>query len=815
VIGSERLATLVFSATAADARWTLDGRPLRPTSRDGRFVYRPERLRDGKHILVVSRSSRFLGSTRRVFTFTVDTAPPTLRLDGPAVAQRGHRFDVGGLLEPGALLARDGAPVPVAPDGRFRLRGESPRRGFVLQATDKAGNSSRWRVPVTVVPRRPREPIRGVHVTAYAWADADLRKGIMALVRAGRINAVQLDLKDESGEVGWASGVPLARQIGAQLDIYDLPEALRQLHALGVRVIGRIVCFRDPIHARAAWQAGRTAEVIQAPDGTPYAKYGGFTNFAHPAVRSYNIRLAVAAAKLGVDEILYDYVRRPDGPRSSMTFPGLKGEPEAAIASFLAESRAALAKTDVLLGASVFGVAATRPEEVGQDIRAMARHVDYIAPMLYPSHWGPGEYDVPDPNGQPYDIVFRSSADFVKHVRGTGARVVNWLQDFSYGREYGSDQVRAQIGASRAAGVDEFILWDAAVTYTAEALAPTAATPAVGVSTAGPERAPMPVRLPDPRPTPKAKLPRTSRARPTPSAQPLPGLPPNELGQVPIVMHHMIRADRVGEYDQTPEEFRAELDYLWEHGYTPVNVGELIRGDLDVPRGTTPVAFTFDDATTYQLDFARDGTVAPATAVGIMLEFARTHPGFVPKGTFYVNRTPFGSDTVARRALRWLTARGFEIGNHTHSHVPLRTLTDDEVRKQLWRGEDLIRKILPGYEVTSVALPLGSMPRRAGLAVQGSWQQKRYGPYGVMLVGANPAHSPYAKSFDRGAIPRIRTSHGGWQGEVDFAFSYWMKELERNPESRYVSDGDSATITVAGGAKGEVRNEFAARVRTR
>ena len=127
--------------------------------------------------------------------------------------------------------------------------------------------------------------------------------------------------------------------------------------------IGSLVCFRDPIHAQAAWKAGRRAEVVQAPDGSPYAKYGGFTNFVHPAVRTYNIALAVAAAKLGVDEILYDYVRRPDGPRSSMSFPGLKGEPEAAIASFLAESRAALAKTDVLLGASVFGVAATRPED--------------------------------------------------------------------------------------------------------------------------------------------------------------------------------------------------------------------------------------------------------------------------------------------------------------------------------------------------------------------------------------------------------------------------------------------------------------------
>jgi len=815
VIGREQLGTLAFSATDADASWTLDGRPVRPVARAGRFVYRPSRLGDGKHTLVVSRSSPFFGSTRETFTFTVDTDAPTLRLDRPAVVQQGVPLVVQGTLEPGARLERNGVRIRVEPDGRFTLGAESPTRSFVLDATDEAGNSSRWRVPVTVVPRRPKQPIRAVHVTAYGWADADLRKGIMALVEAGKINAVQLDLKDESGEVGWASGVPLAKRLGAQLDIYDLPEALRQLHALGVRVIGRIVCFRDPIQARAAWQAGRRAEVIQAPDGSPYAKYGGFTNFAHPAVRTYNIDLAVAAAKLGIDEILYDYVRRPDGPRSSMSFPGLKGDPEAAIASFLAESRAALARTGVLLGASVFGVAATRPEEVGQDIPAMARHVDYIAPMLYPSHWGPGEYDVPDPNGQPYEIVLRSTADFVKQVRATGARVVNWLQDFSFGRDYGPAQVRAQIAASRAAGVEEFILWDAAVTYTAEALAPTAETPALGMSTAAPTGAPMPVRLPGAKPPANAKTGAAPRTRSAPSAQPLPGLPPNELGQVPVVMHHMIRSDRVGEYDQTPAEFRAELDYLWRHGYAPMNVGDLIAGDLNVPKGTTPVAFTFDDATTYQIDFTRDGRVAPATAVGIMLEFARTHTGFVPKGTFYVNRTPFGNDTLAKRALAWLTTHGFEIGNHTRSHVPLGTVGDAEVRRQLWQGEELIRKLLPGYEVTSVALPLGSMPRREQLAVQGSWQGKRYGPYGVMLVGANPAPSPYARSFDRGGIPRIRSSHAGWQGEPDFAFSYWMKELERNPGSRYVSDGDPDAITVLRGSENDVRAKFAGRVRTR
>jgi hypothetical protein len=308
---------------------------------------------------------------------------------------------------------------------------------------------------------------------------------------------VELDLKDESGEVGWASGVPFARRIGAQLDIYDLKETVDRLHALGVRVIGRLVCFRDPIHAQAAWEAGRRNEVVQSADGGLYAGYGGFTNFANPRVRKYNVDLAVAAAKLGVDEILYDYVRRPDGPLGSMRFPGLEGKPEASIASFLAETRAALDGTGALLGASVFGVAASRPDDVAQRIPLMARHVDYVAPMLYPSHWRPNEYDVADPNGQPYDIVLRATRHFQRQVRGTGARVVNWLQDFSLGRDYGADEVRAQIEASRDAGVEDFLLWDAAVTYTADALDATAAVPALGLATEPPRDAAMPVRLPD------------------------------------------------------------------------------------------------------------------------------------------------------------------------------------------------------------------------------------------------------------------------------------------------------------------------------
>jgi hypothetical protein len=496
LIGLAALPGLEFSARATTASWTLDGRPVRPERRGDRHVYRPSALADGEHVLVVSRNGRLFASARRTLRFRVDTTAPILRLSRPAVVHAGEPLLVRGRLEPGSRLLRGREVIAVGEDGTFALGASPAPRSFEVLAVDAAGNRSRWRVPVTVAPRRPKARLRSVHVTAYGWANDELRAGVMALVKAGKINAIELDLKDEAGEIGFNPPLARARRIKAALPIYDLGETVADLHAQGVRVIGRLVCFRDPILAASAWKDGRRNEVIQTPGGEPYAGYGGFSNFAHPAVRKYNIDVAVAAAKLGVDEILYDYLRRPDGPVDSMVFPGLRGSPEAAIVRFLAESKAALAGTDTLVGASVFGVAATRPEEVAQDIPKMAEEVDYIAPMVYPSHWGPGEYEVGDPNGEPYQIVFRSIEDFISQVRGTGARVVPWLQDFSLGRDYGPNEVRAQVKAARDAGADEFILWDAAVTYTEEGLDTGAVRPALGIDTRPPANAPGPIRLP-------------------------------------------------------------------------------------------------------------------------------------------------------------------------------------------------------------------------------------------------------------------------------------------------------------------------------
>ena len=141
-------------------------------------------------------------------------------------------------------------------------------------------------------------------------------------------------------------------------------------------------------------------------------------------------------------------------------------------------------------------------------------------------------------------------------------------------------------------------------------------------------------------------------------------------------MHHEIRDDRVGDYDQTPAEFRTELERLWSQGYWPVRASDLALGRLgSVPAGKTPVVLTFDDSTQYQFSYDARGNIKPDTAIGILLDFKRQHPAFPLAGTFYVNREPFAGVARGKEMLQWLVDHGFELGNHTKDHVPFNELS--------------------------------------------------------------------------------------------------------------------------------------------
>jgi len=441
---------------------SLDGEPLEGIAErtDDGYVWRTDdALTVGDHRLELMVPRPILPAARFAWDFNVDAVPPTI--DVPTTLFDPMPMDepvvIEGTVDTDATLTADGDDVPIDDEGRFRVEYDAPPPGpILLAATDAAGHETKVEVFAPV----ERPMTRGVHMTAISWAEDDLRGQVFDMLEAGIINAVELDIKDEGGVVGWSSKNPIAREVGAIEEHYDLAEAVAELKERGAYVIGRVVAFRDPKLAQGAWAAGRKDWVLQSTDGQPFAAYGGFTNFMQEDVRAYNIDLALEAIDAGVDEILWDYIRRPEGELSSMVIPGLQGRVEDAVVDFLADAHQQVRSAGALQGASVFGVATLEPESIGQSIPRIARAVDYIAPMVYPSLWGPGQHRVPDPPRDPYAIVARSVADFMKKSRGTGVRMVPWLQDFSLnGVQYGDLQVAEQVRATYDLGLDSWLLW--------------------------------------------------------------------------------------------------------------------------------------------------------------------------------------------------------------------------------------------------------------------------------------------------------------------------------------------------------------------
>jgi hypothetical protein len=448
-----------------------------------RLVYQPGSLPDGERTVAIGRvdleaedDDAGEPEVLHEWTFAVDATPPELALtepDGAVIA--GQPLTVAGETEPGATVEVAGTSTTAGEDGRFEVELDAaPDGDLQLVAIDEAGNRTADDVALVAVPSRAEvDEVRAVHVSFCGWAAPSLKEPVMQLAADGVINAIQLDLKDETGKIGHDTDVEMATLVGAdQPDCkVDLPAAIEELHGLGLPVIGRIVAFADPVLAGWAWDNGERDWVIQTAEGEKFVgKYAGFSNFAHPDIVDYTIDVAEEAAAMGVDHILWDYIRKPDGPVEQFEFVGLETTPEEAIVEFTRQADERLAPYGVQHGASVYGVSADRPWEVAQDIEALSDHLDYVAPMIYPSHWGPGEYDVADPLMQPYDMVAATLEVWLEVTEGKRARVMPWLEDSNYPIRLGfpdrARYLREQIEATYDAGIPEWMLWDSAVAYT-------------------------------------------------------------------------------------------------------------------------------------------------------------------------------------------------------------------------------------------------------------------------------------------------------------------------------------------------------------
>jgi hypothetical protein len=313
------------------------------------------------------------------------------------------------------------------------------------------------------------DEIRGVHVTMALASIPGKIDEYLSLTKHG-LNTLELDIKDENGEVGFRKPkVPLAREVGAAKDYYDPVEVAQKAHAAGVYLIGRIVCFEDPVLSE---NAPRYA--IRTTSGGVWTTAAGlgWVNQYDKRVWDYNVALGKAAAKAGFDEIQFDYVRFPtDGDLSAAVFHGKTDQSKTeVITSFAKYAGEQLKPLGVRVSADVFGLSATRNMGIGQRPKKLGAYLDTIYPMVYPSHFGPGEYNLPDPNAQPGRTVGLALRDFDRQLTGLDTRIVPWLQDFSLGRTYSLADVQDQIEAARDAGAEGYLLWNAAGLYTRAAL---------------------------------------------------------------------------------------------------------------------------------------------------------------------------------------------------------------------------------------------------------------------------------------------------------------------------------------------------------
>ncbi|MCP2338180.1 polysaccharide deacetylase family protein [Actinomadura rupiterrae] len=266
----------------------------------------------------------------------------------------------------------------------------------------------------------------------------------------------------------------------------------------------------------------------------------------------------------------------------------------------------------------------------------------------------------------------------------------------------------------------------------------------------------------------------------------------NELGQIPVFMYHRIMKHPEASLDRSTKELYTELTRLATTGYYPITAAEFASGRLDVPLGKHPVVLTFDDSTPGQFSLDAQGNPAPDTAVAIIQQVAREHPGFRPVATFYCNDDLFALGPRAADGLRWLTQNGFEVANHTVTHPDLRTLGKAGVQKEIGGMEDKLLS-LTGRHTTTFAYPFGSIPHNR------TWAQRldgRYSFQAVFLAGWKPSESPFDTVFDRWAVTRIRSE--GKIKENDcrtFCSTAWLDWLDAHPQERYTSDGDPGTVT--------------------
>ncbi|NLC69616.1 MAG: putative glycoside hydrolase [Clostridiaceae bacterium] len=400
-----------------------------------------------------------------------------------------NREDPGNNAQNSGINGDSGNPGNTGPAGSNGNRQDNSSGNTNADNTGNTGtgnneNNSAGQAPGTVYvsPVKKPDAVKALYLTGWTAGTASRLDFFVNLANKTEINSYVLDIKDDDGYVGYESGIPAVREINAWKHKYNADKVIKTLHDNNIYLIGRLVCFKDPVLSLK-----RADLAVKNKNGGLWRDNNVMT-WLDPYNRDswpYIIEIAKEAVQKGFDEIQFDYIRFPnDGDKSAMIFNSGGEEKYEAINEFLAYARREL--PDVPISADVFGIICESPEDtedIGQYLELIGKDIEYICPMVYPSHYAKGQVvnnvKFPKPDLEPYAVVYNSlvkaknrltqlenyKAGIRPYLQGFTA---TWLKQGNY-QAYGPKQIREQIQAVYDAGLTEWIIWDPSCKYPEEA----------------------------------------------------------------------------------------------------------------------------------------------------------------------------------------------------------------------------------------------------------------------------------------------------------------------------------------------------------
>ena len=302
--------------------------------------------------------------------------------------------------------------------------------------------------------------IKGIYVNGYYMNREAKMKSIKEILAKTNVNTLVIDAKTDNGHILFDSQSSEADILKNERIKYDTTtlEELRKIKEL--YLIARIVVFQDPLFAKTF----KEEAIFDSKNNRIYSQNEQY--FLDPSsqlAKEYTLNLAIEACRLGFDEIQFDYIRYPDSNYQFMVFKEKNNYLNRTnnINSFLGEAKNRLHKEGCLVSADIFGFILTNTEDggIGQHLETIIENVDFISPMVYPSHYSNGSFGYLYPNSHPYEVVSAALSDGLE--RGVPE---TQLRPFLQGFWHSIADVKENIEAAEDKNLD-WIIWNILSSY--------------------------------------------------------------------------------------------------------------------------------------------------------------------------------------------------------------------------------------------------------------------------------------------------------------------------------------------------------------